>query len=537
MKILKLSSLLLFISMLVGCSQKTPHFKKQRPNIIFIMSDDHAQKAISCYDGSLNQTPNIDRIANEGAIFNNSFVCNSICGPCRASIITGKLSHRNGFLANYRSKFDTAQVTLPKILRSNGYSTALIGKWHLGTNPTGFDHWNIVNDQGDYYNPEFIHGMDTVVEEGYVTNLITEQSIKWMESGRDKDKPFFLMVHHKAPHRNWMPDTVKFGMYDGIDFRLPVNFKGDFKGRGQASKEAEMSIWPTMTWSHDMKLFEHPENWEHFTADGSYHRDRYENHEVSRMNEAQRKVYMNYFGNKNKELIDMLNSGGMSLKDHIKWRYNRYMQDYLSTISSVDDGVGQLLDYLKENGLEENTIVVYTSDQGFYLGENGWFDKRFMYEPSLRTPMVIKYPKMIKAGTEIDQLVQNIDFAPSMLKYACIEVPEEMQGLSFTKLFGDGDKTWRDAIYYHYYMYPGTHSVKRHYGVRTDRYKLIHFYNDIDEWELYDLEKDPNELTNQYSNLEFSVIKEEMHQVLKRKQVEYGDSHELALEYIDKNMW
>lgn len=520
----------------IGFSCKTQH-EEQRPNIVFIMSDDHAQQAISCYNGALNKTPNIDRIAESGAIFANSFVCNSICGPSRAAFITGKLSHKNGFLANYRSKFDTTQVTLPKLLRANGYSTALIGKWHLGTLPTGFDHWNIVNDQGDYYNPQFIQGKDTVVVPGYVTNIITDQSIEWMEKGRDKDKPFMLMVQHKAPHRNWMPDTCKLGMYDDVDFALPENFEGDFRGRGTASKDADMGIWKTMSWSHDMKLLEHPEKWEHYKADNPYHVNQYENHEVARMDEAQKKVYLAHFNKKNKDILEKLYNGEMSLEEHIQWRFNRYMQDYLSTISSVDDGVGELLDYLEEKGLDENTIVVYTSDQGFYLGENGWFDKRFMYEQSLRTPFVVKYPKKIKAGTEINELIQNIDFAPTMLEWAGIEIPSDIQGESFAKLFTDGDKTWRDAIYYHYYMYPGTHSVKRHYGVRTDRYKLIHFYHDIDEWELYDLKFDPEEMNNLYGNPEYHKQQKQMHEVLKRKQEEYGDSHELAIKYMEENIW
>lgn len=527
----KLLYLAVLVSILLSCSKKeTP------PNIVFIMSDDHAQKAISCYDGSLNKTPNIDQIADEGAIFTNSFVCNSICGPSRAAFLTGKLSHKNGFLANYRSKFDTAQITLPKILRANGYSTALIGKWHLGTLPTGFDHWNILNDQGDYYNPQFINKNDTVIEEGYVTDLITEQSIAWMESGRDKNKPFMLMVHHKAPHRNWMPDTSKLGMYDHVDFPLPVNFKGDFSKRGSASSEADMGIWKTMSWGHDMKVLDLPENWEYYKEDGKYHRNQYEFKEVARLNAAQKSAYLTHFDKKNEELLEMLNGGG-SLKEHIHWRYNRYMQDYLSTISSVDDGVGQILDYLKEKNLDENTIIVYTSDQGFYLGENGWFDKRFMYEQSFRTPMVIKYPKKIKEGTEVSELVQNIDFAPSMLEWAGIEIPEEMQGESYARLFSDAKNDWRKAVYYHYYMFPGTHSVKRHYGVRTDRYKLIHFYHNIDEWELYDLEKDPNELNNEYNHSDYNDIQEEMHRVLKQKQTEYGDSHELAIEYMEKNIW
>ena len=246
---------------------------------------------------------------------------------------------------------------------------------------------------------------------------------------------------------------------------------------------------------------------------------------------------MEHFDKKNDELLDKLYSGNMSLEQHILWRYNRYMQDYLSTISSVDDGVGELLDYLEKEGLDENTIVVYTSDQGFYLGENGWFDKRFMYEQSLRTPMLIKYPNEIKEGIKVSELVQNIDFAPTMLEWAGMEIPQEMQGESFAKLFTDGDKTWREAIYYHYYMYPGTHSVKRHYGIRTDRYKLIHFYHDVNEWELYDLEKDPKELSNEYNNPDYADVKTEMHKILERKQEEYGDSHELAVEFLEKNIW
>ena len=517
-------------------SKRKEAIKKRPPNIVFIMSDDHAQRAISSYDGSLNQTPNIDRIATEGAIFTNSFVTNSICGPSRAAFITGKFSHKNGYLANYRSKFDGSQTTLPKLLKANGYTTSLIGKWHLGTNPTGFDHWNIVNDQGDYYNPEFISGMDTIVQQGYVTNQITEQAIDWMQHKRDTLKPFLLMVHHKAPHRNWMPDTTKLGMYDGKEFPLPPNFKGDFSNRGPVSESADMGIWKTMTWSHDLKITDLPENWKHYKADEPYHTEKYIEEELGRMNPEQKKAFLAYYDKKNKELLDALDAG-MTLDAHIKWRFNRYMQDYLSTVSSVDDSVGELLDYLKNAGLEDNTIVVYTSDQGFYLGENGWFDKRFMYEPSMRTPMLMKYPGHIAPNTKVKQMVQNIDFAPSMLEWAGIAIPEEIQGLSYVKLFKNSEANWREAIYYHYYMYPGTHSVKRQYGVRTDRYKLIHFYSGIDSWELYDLQKDPNELENLYDNPSFKNIQEQMHQVLVKKQQEYGDSHELALDYLENNKW
>ncbi|MDN5205612.1 sulfatase [Fulvivirgaceae bacterium BMA10] len=534
--IFALSAILILLS---NCSgERQEKIKEQRPNIVFIMSDDHASRAISCYDGTLNQTPNIDRIASEGAIFTNSFVGNSICGPSRATMITGKFSHKNGFLANYRSKFDGSQQTLPKLLKANGYNTAIVGKWHLGTTPTGFDYWNVFPDQGDYYNPDFIDNGDTVRLNGYATNLVTNLAINWLNEKRNPDQPFMLFVHHKAPHRNWMPDTAKLDMYDGHEFPLPFNFKGDFSDRGKASAEADMGIWKTMSWSHDMKFTDYPTEWEHYKPDGEWHAKRYPQVELGRMTSAQRALWDDYYESRNAEVKEGLKSGATSLEEHIQWRYQRYMHDYLATISSVDDNVGRLLDYLEANGLDDNTIVVYTSDQGFYLGENGWFDKRFMYEQTLRTPFVMKYPGQIKPGTKVDKFIMNIDYMPTLLSYAGVGVPQDIQGRSFHTLLNEQPVSdWRNSIYYHYYMFPGTHSVKRHFGVRNERYKLIRFYHDIDEWELYDLQEDPNELKNVYDDPNYQGIVAEMKEVLRANQEQYEDSYELAMDYLENNRW
>ncbi|ANQ52731.1 sulfatase [Flammeovirga sp. MY04] len=461
--------------------------KSDRPNIIYIMSDDHALQAISAYGHPVSDiapTHNIDRIAKEGIKFDQSFVTNSLCGPSRATMLTGKYSHKNGFKTN-SDQFDAGQQTWISILQKQGYTTGVIGKWHLKSTPQGFDHWNILNDQGEYFNPDFISGEDTTYVEGYTTDLITDYSLEWMEEQKNADKPFALLIHHKAPHRNWMPPIRYANEFDNVEFPVPDNYFDDYEGR-QAAAEQEMNIYKDAQEGHDLKMS---------VAVGSdeWRKDIWP-HLFNRLTDVQKEAWHNAYREKN----DKMNAANMDDKEMALWKYQRYLQDYCATVKAVDENVGRVLDYLEENGLAENTIIVYTSDQGFYLGEHGWFDKRFMYEESFKTPLVMRYPKEIKAGKTTQAMVQNIDYGPTFLDYAGVEVPEDMQGTSLREVAKKGKtpKDWRKSVYYHYYEYPGFHKVKRQYGVRTDDYKLIHFYNNIDTYEFYDLKKDPSEMNN-----------------------------------------
>lgn len=493
----------------------------QKPNIVFIMSDDHAYQAISAYGHGLNNTPNIDRIGKEGAIFNKGFVNNSICAPSRAAMLTGKHSFKNGKVDNIRP-FNWDQDNFAKALQKNGYETALVGKIHLDGLPQGFDYSNVLPGQGQYYSPDFIENGVKKTYPGYITHVTTDIALDWLDTKREKDKPFLLMYHQKAPHRTWMPEEKYLTLMDSITFDPPANFFDDYEDRPAAAGQ-EMSIYKDMDLVYDLKMLD--KEGELKTKYRSMFQKRYD-----RMTKEQKVAWDAYYD----PIIADFKSRNLEGKDLAIWKYNRYMHDYLRTIQSVDDGVGQVLDYLKENGLEENTIVVYTSDQGFYLGEHGWFDKRFMYEESFRTPILMKYPKEIKAGTVIDELVQNIDFAPTFLDYAGAEIDESIQGESLRKLVNGEASEWRDAIYYTFYEYPSEHKVKRHYGVRTDRYKLIHFYYDIDKWELYDLEKDPTEMHNAYNDVEYTSVKEDMHKQLEKMRIKYGDSDALNEENLER---
>jgi arylsulfatase A-like enzyme len=445
------------------------------------MADDHASHALSCYGSRINKTPNLDRLAEEGMRFNNCFCTNSICAPSRAVILTGKYSHINGKIDNRRSNpFDGTQQTFPKLLRKAGYETAMIGKWHLRTEPTGFDYWNILPGQGKYHNPEFIEMGERKRHEGYVTDLITDFCLDWLKQ-RSADKPFFLMYHHKAPHRNWQPDKKHAGMFKGVQVPVPETFNDDYSTRSDAAHRQEMTIADHFRVPSDTKI-KPPEG-----------------------------------------------LTGQALK---RWKQQRYMEDYLACVASVDDNVGRFLDYLDQSGLASNTIVVYTSDQGFFLGDHGWFDKRFMYEESLRMPLLVRYPKEIKPGVN-DDIVLNLDFASTFLDFAGIAAPVDMQGNSLRLLLkGKTPTDWRTSMYYHYYEYPGAHAVKRHYGVRTRQYKLIHFYHDIDAWELYDLRADPHELNNVYGNPAYADIAKALKKELRRLQGQYGDSDQLAQELL-----
>lgn len=482
----------LFLLLCFGCMSDKAEEASAPPNIVFIMTDDHAYQAMSAYDDRYIQTPNLDRIAREGVLFRNSFVTNSICAPSRAVLLTGKHSHLNGQIDN-GLRFDSSQATFPKYLQAAGYQTALVGKWHLRSQPTGFDHWEVLIGQGNYYNSDFIENGERKRSEGYVTDVITDKSIDWLEQ-RPKDQPFCLLVHHKATHRIWMPDTALLNDFAGVEFPVPDNYFDSYEGR-QAASFHEMGIYKDMDLVYDLKMLD-----EEGELQTRYRRN-YENM-YGRMNDAQRAAWDDYYD----PIIAEFKAAGLEGEELALWKYQRYMQDYLKCVRSVDNNVGRLLNYLDEAGLAENTLVVYTSDQGFYLGEHGWFDKRYMYEESLRTPLAMRFPASLNIKANTEAMVQNIDYAPTFMDLAGLEVPEDMQGKSLLSLLQGDPSDWRQAIYYHYYEFPNEHGVKKHYGVRTDRYKLIHFYEDIDTWELYDLENDPKEMNNLYGLPEYEMV-------------------------------
>mgnify|MGYP001379343562 CR=1 FL=1 len=532
------SLLLLIIISFCSCSKKNEINK--RPNILFIMSDDHAYQAISAYDDKLIKTPNIDRIANEGMLFRNACVTNSICAPSRAVILTGKHSHINGKIDNH-SKFDDSQITFPQLFQKAGYQTAMYGKLHFGNNPKGVDDFLILPGQGNYINPRFLgKDKDTIIN-GYVTDIITELTLNWFKYKRDKDKPFLMMYLHKAPHRPWWPSTEKFAEFYEKKFPEPETLFDDYSGMGTAAKSAEMNILKHMQYMHDSKVFPStieemgtvlPEI-EYVDGKGTVLRPKPNRFysPYGRANKEQKEKY-NKILNKISEDFKT-NWPKMNEEEKMKWKYQRYMQDYLATISSVDDNIGRVLNYLDASGLDENTIVVYTSDQGFYLGEHGWFDKRFIYNESFKTPLMIKWPNVIKPGTTNEEMVQNLDFAQTFLEAAMIDVPDDMQGESLIPLLkGNSDKWTRDAVYYHYYEYPSVHMAKRHYGIVNKEFKLVHFYYDIDEWELYDRLNDPSEINNVYNNPDYKDVVEKLTQELKDLRIKYKDSEELDKSFI-----
>ena len=522
----------------------------QRPNIVYIMCDDHAFQCISAYGSPISKlapTPNIDRIAERGMRFDRAFVENSLSTPSRACLMTGLYSNQNG-QRQLGEGIDTTRTFFTEQLQQAGYQTAVVGKWHMGCDPKGFDYYHIYNDQGQYYNPQY-RGTDTdgkyIVEEGYSTDLTTDHALSFIEH-RDTNKPFCLLLHHKAPHRNWLANTKYFGMYDNVTFPMPETFYDDYETRGSAVRTQKMSVTKDMRWEQDFKV---PEMLDTANADSW---DSYLSlmNEVNRMNPEQRIAWGKYYFPRNRRLLEARLTG----KELDEWKYQNYIRDYMSVIKSVDESVGRVLDYLDSHGLTENTIIVYTSDQGFYMGEHGWFDKRFMYEESLRTPLLIAYPGHIQPGTVCNKLVQNIDYAPTFLDLAGISKPKELPGRSLTPIFKAGDKVkgWRNSIYYHYYDYPTYHMVRKHDGVRTDRYKLIHFYgaggldavkenkyqrqpgtrehgcmtyltslgyfepkdSAVNYNELYDLQADPHELNNLYGKPGYEKITKQLQKQL-----------------------
>ena len=459
----------------------------QRPNILYVMTDDHALHAISAYGSKINKTPNMDRLAKEGMRFDNCVVTNSICAPCRAVVLTGKHSHLNGIITNGR-RFDGSQQTFPKLLQKAGYQTAMIGKWHLRTAPTGFDYSEVLIGQGPYYNPSMIRKGQRVKHTGYTTDIVTDLALKWLKEGRDQTKPFCLMYQHKAPHRNWQPSPKHLHLYDDVTIPEPETLWDDYKSRGTAAHTQAMTVARHLN-PNDLKL-RPPRG---FTPE-------------------QRKAWDAAYGPKN----EAFKKANLTGKDLVKWKYQRYIKDYLRCIASVDDNLGRVLDYLDESGLAKNTVVIYTSDQGFYLGDHGWFDKRFMYRESFINALLIRWPGVVKAGSTCDSLCQNLDYAPTFLDAAGVPVPDDMQGVSLVPLLrGQKPANWRKSVYYHYYEFPGAHSVRRHYGVRTNDHKLMYFYN-LKEWELYDLKKDPHELANVHADPAYAKIAAELKAELAR---------------------
>ncbi|MCB1121034.1 MAG: sulfatase [Verrucomicrobiae bacterium] len=516
--LLSLFSVLVF----TGCGPSESRSSSDgRPNIIFIMSDDHAYQAVSAYGYGLNDTPNIDRLAKEGVLFTQASVTNSICAPSRAVMLTGKHSFANGKVDNLQP-FNWDQDNLAKLLQKAGYTTALVGKIHLNGLPQGFNYSNVLPGQGIYYNPDFIENGEEKQYHGYVTTITTDIALDWLKNKRNKDKPFFLMYHQKAPHRTWMPEEKYFRLFDDKHFELPKNFWDDYKGRPAAANQ-EMEIYRDMDVAYDLKMLDK-------AGDIQTKYREYAQRNYDRMDAEQKAAWDAYYD----PLIQEYKSAHLEGEALAEWKYNRYIQDYLRSIQSVDDGVGRVLDYLDKNGLTENTIVVYTSDQGFYLGEHGWFDKRFMYEESFRTPLLMRFPKEIDANQKLDTLVQNLDFAPTFLDYAEADIPAELQGESFRKVAAGDSNVFRDYAYYTYYEYPAEHSVMRHYGLRTDRYKLIHFYHDMNFWELYDLEEDPSEMHNVYSDPRYAVVRAALEKKLAEVREHYGDSDKLDQEHLQR---
>ena len=486
--------------------------KEKKPlNIVYIMTDDHTAQMMSCYDKRYMHTPNLDRIAEHGVRFTSSYVANSLSGPSRACMITGKHSHANGFTDNTTCVFDASQPTFPKMLQRAGYQTAVFGKWHLESLPTGFDKWEIVPGQGDYYNPRFIEmNGDTINQKGYLTDLITDKSIDWIENQRDKGKPFCILIHHKAIHRNWLSKIEDLHLYEDRTFPVPRNFYDDYEGRPAAAAQ-EMSIDKDMDLIYDLKMDRDDLN--------SSLKPTYLNM-IKRMNPQERKAWHEFYDS----IASDFYSRNLKGRELAEWKFQRYVRDYMKVVKSLDDNVGRVLDYLEKSGLIENTLVVYTSDQGFYIGEHGWFDKRFMYEESFHTPLIMRLPEGFDRRGDISEMVQNIDYAPTFLEIAGAPIPDDMQGMSLMPLLrGDKNVKWRDALYYHFYEYPAEHSVKRHYGVSNGRYKLIHFYNDIDHWEFYDLLNDPYEMHNIYNVPAVKPLVEKMRQRLVELQKQYKD--------------
>ena len=477
-----------------GAVEEESAARDERPNILFVYADDHAENAVSAYGSGLNATPNIDRLAEEGARFANSFVGNSICAPARATVLTGLHSHAHGVMRNGHT-FEPGQRTFPLALREAGYQTALIGKWHLRSAPEGFEHYEVLLGQGPYYNPEIQSPSGRRRVEGYTTEILTDLALRWLREDRDESRPFLLMVHHKAPHRRWLPGPRQLDLFADVDLPEPPTLFDDYADRAPGAAAQEMTVARHLD-ELDLKL----------TRPGE-------------LTDAQYELWQASYGPRN----EALRAAGLEGADLVRWKYQRYIKDYLRCIQAVDDGVGALLDALDDQGLSDDTLVIYSSDQGFYLGEHGWYDKRWMYEESLRTPLLVRWPETVAAGSTIDELVQNVDLAPTLLELAGLEVPEELHGQSLLPLLrGEKPADWRDSIYYRYWEFPGPHAVPQHYGVRTARYKLIR-YPELDAWELFDLERDPQERQSVHGRAAYEDVRADLEAELTRLAARYGD--------------
>ena len=522
MKLSILRSFLSAFSVLLFCQQQSSG--DQKPNIVFIFSDDHAPHAIGAYNGwlkSVNPTPRIDELAKQGMLFEKSFCTNSICGPSRAVIMTGKHSHKNGFMNNGNT-FNWNQQTFPKILRKAGYTTALYGKSHLKGNPKGFDDWKVLPGQGDYYNPDLITPKGRVRIDGHCTDVVTDLAVEWLKAGRDKTKPFMLMVQHKAPHRNWMPALRHLPLYDDVKIPEPATLFDKWEDNAPPARHQELEIDRHMDINYDLFL--------DLTADyegtpSQKRQDRSAWRNMKKMTKDQLSSWRAFYGPRDKAFHEAKLSG----KELVRWKFQRYAKNYLRCVRGVDDSVGKIQDTLKDLNLDDNTVVIYSSDQGFYIGDHGWYDKRWMYEESLMMPLIVKWPGVTKPDSRSDQMVQNLDYAQTFLEMAGAEIPANMQGRSLVPILKNGKAdNWRKSIYYHYYEYPSVHMVPRHYGIRTERYKLIHFYQFGNEWEMYDLEEDPDELTNIYGRADKKSLQIDLEQQLKAIRKFYDDNSDVS---------
>lgn len=493
-----------------------------RPNIVFIFTDDHAPHAIGAYNGiykKVNPTPNIDRLARQGMLFQNSFCTNSICGPSRAVIQTGKHSHINGFMSN-GNRFDGSQQTFPKLLQKTGYQTAMIGKWHLGTDPQGFDYWDVLPGQGRYYNPILLSPKGRRTVEGYCTDVVTDLALDWLKN-RDEETPFMLMCQHKAPHRTWMPALRHLELYDDMEIPEPDTLFDNYEDNASPAHIQELEIDRHMNIVYDLFVDPH-EGWDP-NKGKSMDKSGFRN--LQAMTPKQLESWNKAFQPKNQAFLKAKLKG----KELVQWKYQRYIKNYLRCIKGVDESVGQIMKYLDESGLSKNTVVIYSSDQGFYLGDHGWYDKRWMYEESLKMPLIVKWPGKVKPGTTSTALVQNLDYAETFLDMAKTKIPADMQGKSLVPILETGKTPddWRKSIYYHYYEFPSVHMIAKHCGVRTDRYKLINFY-EFGEWEFYDLENDPDEKQNLYSDPKYRTEIDRLKVQLDQLREKYRDNSDIS---------
>ena len=522
MKLISLRTFLSALCILLVCHKQS--IADQKPNIVFIFSDDHAPHAIGAYNGwlkSVNPTPRIDELAKQGMLFEKSFCTNSICGPSRAVIMTGKHSHKNGFMNNGNT-FNWNQQTFPKILRKAGYTTALYGKSHLKGNPKGFDDWKVLPGQGDYYNPDLITPKGRVRIDGHCTDVVTDLAVEWLKTGRDKTKPFMLMVQHKAPHRNWMPALRHLPLYDDIKIPEPTTLFDKWEDNAPPARHQELEIDRHMDINYDLFL--------DLTADyegapSQKRQDRSAWRNMKKMTKDQLSSWRAFYEPRDKAFHEANLSG----KELVRWKFQRYAKNYLRCVRGVDDSVGKIQDTLKNLKLDDNTVVIYSSDQGFYIGDHGWYDKRWMYEESLMMPLIVKWPGVTKPDSRSVQMVQNLDYAQTFLEMAGAEIPSNMQGRSLVPILKNGKADdWRKSIYYHYYEYPSVHMIPRHYGIRTERYKLIHFYQFGNEWEMYDLKEDPDELTNIYGKADKKSLQKDLKEQLVAIRKLYDDNTDVS---------